>query len=342
MSAVPAGRTPRIDIHWHAVPPAYMADLMRPGNPWGDRVEREHGTLVWRTASGALRVPEVPESMFEPEAQVAEMDRRGIDVAAVSAPPMLFYDWEEPAKALDIHQMVNDSLADLAARFPGRFAPLAAVPLQAPDLAIQELERALGKGLAGVEICTNIGGRNLDEPDFLPFFQRAGELGAFVFVHPSNVLGMDRLRRYYLSNLIGNPTDTCVAVASLIFGGVYDRAPGLTCCFAHGGGSFALLLGRLDHGWRARPEPKHHEARSPREYLPRIYTDTLTHDDRARRLVIDTLGADHLMLGGDHPFDMGDTDVVGTLTRTPGLSDAERDAILGGTAARLLRLSARR
>jgi aminocarboxymuconate-semialdehyde decarboxylase len=327
-----------VDVHWHWTPPAYIRALEQPDNPWGERVVREDGGLTWLTASGAPRLRPLMEGLYDPEAQVRELDRRGVDTAAVSAPPMLFGEHLEAEKALDLHRMVNDEMAALAARYPGRFAPLAAVPLQAPGLAVRELERAMGElGLAGVEICSNIAGRNLDEPDFLPFFERAGELGAFVFVHPSNVIGSDRLRRYYLTNLIGNPTDTAVAVASLIFGGVYDRAPGLVCCFAHGGGAFPMLLGRLAHGWRVRPEGKAAIARSPREYLPRIYCDTLTHDDRARRLLIDTLGADHVLLGSDHPFDMGDTEPVLTVRQTPGLSETEQSRILGGTAARLLR-----
>lgn len=329
-------KTPRVDVHWHFVPGAYLAELERPDNRWGERITRDDQGMTWVTGSGGVRLRPVMEGLYEPEAQVRELDRRGVDVAAVSPAPMLFYEHAEPSKALDLHQLVNDSLADLAAKYPGRFAPLAAVPLQDPARAVRELERAMGeKGLAGVEICTNVAGRNLDEPEFRPFFQRAAELGAFVFVHPSNVLGMDRLRRYYLSNLIGNPTDTCVAIASLIFGGVYEEAPSLVCCFAHGGGSFPMLLGRLEHGERVRPEA----TRPPRAALPHIHCDSLTHDDRARRLLIDTIGADHVLMGIDHPFDMGDPQPVETVEKTPGLSDAEREAILGGTAVRLLRLA---
>lgn len=327
---------PLVDVHWHHVPEAFVAALENPNNPWGERmVRRDDGRLDWLAPDGRPRFRDVMERLYRPELQVAELDRRGVDVAAVSPPPMLFYDWEDPAKALDMHQMINDQFAALAARYPGRFAPLAAVPLQDPTRAIHELERAMGKGLAGAEICTNIAGRNLDEPDFLPFFQRAAELGAFVFVHPSNVIGQDRLRRYYLTNLIGNPTDTCVAIASLIFGGVYEQAPGLTCCFAHGGGSFPMLLGRLEHGYRVRTEA----TRSPREHLPLLYCDTLTHDDRARRLLIDTLGAGHVLVGSDLPFDMGDEEPVKTVRSTPGLGEAEQEQILGETATRLLRLN---
>jgi|DewCreStandDraft_5_1066085.scaffolds.fasta_scaffold00075_157 aminocarboxymuconate-semialdehyde decarboxylase len=328
----------KIDVHWHYLPEEYVQTIRREDSPWPERAVMADGR-EWLVA-GAFRHPLVPE-LYRPEAQVAEMDRRGVDVAAVSPAPTLFYYHLDAARVLPLHRLVNDRIAALTAAYPGRFAGLATVPLQAPDLAVAELERAMGElGLRGVEIGTNVAGRNLDEPDFRPFFRRAAELGAFVFVHPMAVLGADRLRRYYLTNLIGNPTDTAVAIASLIFGGVFDDVPTLTCCFAHGGGTFPMLLGRWQHGYHVRPEPNERGARPPREYLPRIYVDSLTHDDAARRLAMETVGADHMLLGSDLPFDMGDPDPVATITRMPGLSPAERDLILGGTAARLLGLAA--
>ncbi len=201
--------------------------------------------------------------------------------------------------------MVNDEIADLVSAYPKRYAGLATVPLQDTELAVRELERAMQvKGLRGVEIGTHVNGRNLDEASLRPFFRAAAELGAFVFVHPMAVLAPDRLSRYYLTNLIGNPTETAIAIASLIFGGVYDECPALTCCFAHGGGSFAALVGRWQHGYEVRAEARINSVSAPRAYLPRIYVDSLVHDDRAARFLIDTVGADHMMLGSDMPFDM--------------------------------------
>src|SRR5215216_4174087 len=234
----------KIDVHWHYLPEQLIDEMRRPDNPWPTAIVRDERGVEWM-AGGAFRHP-LPPELYRPEAQVAEMDRRGIDLVAVSPAPHAFA-YAAPAERIaPFRRMVNDRIAEL-------------------NRAMEE------KGLKGVEIGTNVAGRNLDEPEFRPFFKRAAELGALVFGHPGAVLGANRLSRYYLTNLIGNPTDTAVAIASLIFGGVYDEAPSLTCCFAHGGGSFPALIGRWQHGYAVRPEPQANGARPPRAYLDRIY-----------------------------------------------------------------------
>jgi aminocarboxymuconate-semialdehyde decarboxylase len=324
-----------VDVHWHYVPDMYVQSIRRGDAGLAERVVRDDAGKEW-VAIGPARYPLVPE-LHQPEAQVAEMTRRRIDLAAVSPAPTLLQYHLDGAVALELHRMVNDEIADLVSAYPERYLGLAAVPLQDTALAIQELERAMQvKGLRGVEISTHVGGRNLDDASLRPFFRAAADLGAFVFVHPLAVLAPERLSRYYLTNLLGNPTETAIAIASLIFGGVYDDCPALTCCFAHGGGSFAALLGRWQHGYDVRAEAHVNNARAPREYLPCIYVDSLVHDDRIARLVIDTVGADHVMLGSDMPFDMGADDPVDRIERIDGLSVDERAKILGGTARRLL------
>jgi aminocarboxymuconate-semialdehyde decarboxylase len=324
-----------IDVHWHYIPDTYVQAIRRGDAGLSERVVRDADGKEW-IAIGAARYPLVPQ-LHRPEAQVAEMTRRRIDLAAVSPSPTLLQYHLDGARALELHRMVNDEIADLVAAYPARYVGLAAVPLQDTALAVRELERAMQvKGLRGVEISTHVAGRNLDDASLRPFFRAAADLGAFIFVHPLAVLAPERLSRYYLTNLLGNPTETAIAIASLIFGGVYDECPALTCCFAHGGGSFSALLGRWQHGYEVRAEPHTNGARGPRAYLPRIYVDSLVHDDRITRLLIDTVGADHVMLGSDMPFDMGADDPVERIERVDGLSPDERAKILGTTARRLL------
>ncbi|HEY7067511.1 MAG TPA: amidohydrolase family protein [Chloroflexota bacterium] len=305
-----------IDVHWHYLPEAAIPLL----DDWG----RQFAAMP---------------ALARPELQIAEMDRRRIDLAAVSPMPGLFQYHLDKDDGLRLHRLVNDSIADLVAAYPDRYVGLATVPLQDAALAVQELERAMQvKGLRGVEICTHVAGRNLDDPALRPFFEAAAAMGAFVFVHPTAVLAPERLNRYYLTNLLGNPSETAVAIASVIFGGLYDANPALTCCFAHGGGTFCSLVGRWRHGYAVREEPHAFGARSPEEYLPRIYVDSLVHDDRICRFLIDTVGADHMMLGSDMPFDMGADDPVDRIERLDGISAEDKALILGGTASRLLRL----
>jgi aminocarboxymuconate-semialdehyde decarboxylase len=328
-----------VDVHWHYVPDAYVQAIRRGDAGLVERVVRDDDGKEW-IAIGPGRYPLVPE-LHRPEAQVAEMRRRRIDLAAVSPSPTLLQYHLDGARGLELHRMVNDEIADLVSAYPERYVGLAAVPLQDTTLAVQELERAMQvKGLRGVEISTHVNGRNLDDASLRPFFRAAADLGAFVFVHPMAVLAPERLSRYYLSNLIGNPTETAIAIASLMFGGVYDECPALTCCFAHGGGSFSALLGRWQHGYEVRTEARINDASAPRDYLPRIYVDSLVHDDRIARLLVDTVGADHVMLGSDMPFDMGAADPVERIERFQGLSADERDKILGATARRLLQIRA--
>jgi aminocarboxymuconate-semialdehyde decarboxylase len=327
-----------IDVHWHYIPESYVDAIRRGKGPSHESIEaNEEGEWI---RFGPMRHPLLPE-LYQPEAQVAEMARRKTDLAAVSPSPTLLQYHLDAKAGVDLHRMVNDSIADLVATYPNRFVGLAAIPLQEPALAVEELERAMKlKGMCGVEISTQVNGRNLDDPDLRPFFQAAEEMGAFVFVHPLVVLAPERLSRYYLTNLIGNPTETAIAIASLIFGGVYDQCPSLTCCFAHGGGTFASLIGRWQHGHEVRPEPSANHSRPPKDYLPRIYVDTLVHDDSILSHLIDTVGASQLMIGSDMPFDMGSSDQVERIERLAGLSDADREQILGGTARRVLGIEA--
>src|SRR5207249_402721 len=246
------------------VPDAYVNAIRREDGRFAERIVRDDQGKEW-IAIGGARYPLVPE-LHRPEAQIAEMTRRRIDLAAVSPAPTLLQYHLDGARGLELHRMGNDEIARLGAAYPDRYVGRAAVPRQDVGLAVAELERAMEiKGLRGVEISTHVRGRNLDDASLRPFFRAAADLGAFVLVHPLAVLAPERLSSYYLTNLIGNPTETAIAIASVIFGGVYDEFPRLTCCFAHGGGSFSALFGRWQHGYEVRDEARVHGARAPRE-----------------------------------------------------------------------------
>jgi aminocarboxymuconate-semialdehyde decarboxylase len=322
-----------IDLHFHHLP-AFFVEELRDKNPWGKTIEPGAAGEVLRVGNARIALG---REHWDVEETLRLMDARRIDVAAISPSPLLFHFHLEASLVLPLHRRINDHLARLAREHPKRFAPLGTLPMQDPAMALAELERCMEIGLKGVEIETNIAGRNLDAPELRPVFRRAAQLGAVVFLHPLAVLGQDRLRSWYLSNLIGNPTDTAVAVASLIFGGVLDDAPDLNVVCAHGGGTTACLCGRWDHGWRVRPELRA-LPRAPSEYLRRLHYDTLTHSTPMLNLLLDVVGADRLVLGSDFPYDMGNTSVVEAIETHPRLKPSERTQILGENARKLLRL----
>jgi aminocarboxymuconate-semialdehyde decarboxylase len=271
---------------------------------------------------------------------LSDMSSSHIDCSALSPSPTMFHYELNETDAVDCVRAINSGFAAMADESGGRHVVLATVPLQHGDLATAELAFAVDScGARGVAIATNINGRNLDDPDFRPFFSDVAERGLPIFIHPANVLGADRLSRYYLGNLIGNPVETSVAVASLIFGGVLDDFPSLQVILCHGGGVTTSLQGRWDHGFDVRPEPKAHIGRHPSEYLDHFYYDTITHDSTSLAGLIERVGDDHVVLGSDYPFDMGDATPLASLEAVPGLTPESFSRIAGGNAATLLKLA---
>ncbi len=241
-----------------------------------------------------------------------------------------------PPSARRAPRIQNDQIAALVRKYPERFRGLATLPMQAPELAARELRRAMGSlGLLGFHLASNIQGRNLDDPNLAPVWEAAQESGAFILVHPFKIAAGDRLKSYYLKNLIGNPLDTTIAAASLIFGGVIERYPAIRFCFAHGGGFLPYQAGRFIHGWNVRPEPKQFLARGPAESLGRIYYDTILHSDATLQFLIGSVGAARVMLGSDYPFDMGYYEGVRQVRSLP-IPESEQELILGETARALL------
>ena len=324
-----------IDIHAHWYPREWLDLFGKDGPKEGARLER--------TSKGyAIRTDRITNAFDEEfvglEQRLAGMRRQGVDVHALSLTSPMVY-WASPGLGLALSQAFNDAASAAHRRHPDRFVGLAMVPMQAPELALAELERASKlPGMRGLYVATNINGADLDEKRFWDLYAKAEELGWTVFLHPVDTIGRERTTRYYLKNLLGNPYDTGVAAASLIFGGVMDAFPKLEVNLPHAGGTFPWLIGRLDHGTRMRAELKHMR-RMPSDYLRRFSYDTIGHDDRINANLVRLVGADRVLLGSDYCFDMGLTDPVATVGRIEGLTEAERNQIRGGTAARLLQLT---
>ena len=332
-----------IDIHAHALI-GKADEIARQEDRWRREAQEaarlagkessEHNQRLMQTAylAGLTRV----------EARVASMDAMGIDVQAVSPIPTQYYYWAERAAAEKVVAAANNGIAEICNSRPERFAGLGSVALQFPELAADQLEHAMRElHLKGVIISTAVNGAELADPRFEVFWAKAEALGAVVFIHPRGCSLGARLTPYYFSNVIGNPTETTVALAHLIFGGLFDRYSKLKVVAAHGGGYFPFYTARFDHGWRVRPEA-HICANAPSTYLKKIWFDSLVYTPEQLEYLIRRAGAANVVLGTDFPFDMGMEDPIGHLNAVAGLSDADRQMIRGGNASRLLGLQVER
>jgi len=274
-----------------------------------------------------------------PEQRIADMDLMGIDIQALSPAPRQTYYGADPDRGLQTARIINDEMAEMVGRFPDRFVGLGTIPFQAPELAVAELDRLhKSLGFRGIEIMTHVAGEDLSAPRFRPIFARCEELGTLIFIHSDGFTEARRFRDHYLTNVIGNPLDTTVAVHHLIFGGVLQDHPGLKIVLAHGGGYLPAYSGRIDHAASARPDTCEHLHEMPTTYLKRLYFDSLVYTHHQLQYLVEQYGVDHILVGTDYPADMGEVDPVGFIESCPGLDDAARRAILGQNAARLLGL----
>ena len=279
-----------------------------------------------------------PRGGWDVERRLADMKAAEFDMQVLSATPQTYLYGAEAALGAACAALQNDQIAKLVKAHPDRFIGIATLPMQAPERAAGELRRAVSQlGLRGAMIGSNVQGKNLDDPSLAPLWAAAEETGAFMFIHPVGVAGADRLRSYYLVNLIGNPLDTTIAAACLIFGGVLDRHPKLKICLAHGGGFVPYQGGRWVHGWKVRAEPQKSLPHSPEQALSRFVYDTIVHSDVSLDFLVKSAGAARVLLGSDYPFDMGMYDGVKRV-RALNISDADRATILGGGAKALLGL----
>jgi len=323
------------DIHAHILTEETIRLLQREAPkiaPKLSRVDEQFGTL--EVAGAVYR--NFPRGGWDLERRLQDMSASKVDCQVLSVCPQTFVYAQPPALAGVFARIQNEQLAKLVKARPDRFLAMATLPMQAPRQAAEELRHAMSVlGLRGAQIGSNVAGKNLDDPELEPVWAGAAALDAFILIHPTNVAATERLASYYLTNLIGNPLDTTIAAASLVFGGVLDRYPSLKICLAHGGGFVPYQAGRFVHGWQVRTEPKKKLTRPPTDALKRFYFDTIVHSRDVLEFLVGSAGADRVLLGSDYPFDMGMPDGV-LQVRGLSIGAAEQASILGATAQSLL------
>jgi len=328
----PAGTT--IDIHAHVYSPeaaAFAAPHLDAGKtPLGRFAAPATVSLNRKQESERAR------TSTEMALRLADMDKMGVDIQVVTPAPPQIYTTLEPALAMQATRIVNDGMAEFAARKPDRFVPMGAVPLQAGAEAVDELERCMGAlRFKGVEVLTNVAGRELSEPAFAPFWARAEQLGAVVMIHPGGFTHAERLGRFYLNNTIGNPLETTIALHYLILDGVLERHPNLKLLAVHGGGFLGGYSGRIDHAWGARSDAHGDLPQAPSTYLKRIWFDSVVFTPLQLDGLVRTFGVGKTMLGTDYPYDMGEYDPLEHLETAETLDAAGKAAVAGGNARAL-------
>jgi aminocarboxymuconate-semialdehyde decarboxylase len=329
----------KIDVHTHILPENWPDLRERYG--YGGWVRLEHfGGCRARMMVDDRVFREIEDNCWNPDTRIRECDHVGVDVQVLSTVPVMFSYWAKPEHALDLSRYLNDHIAEVVARHPTRYIGLGTVPMQEPEMAIQEMERCVKElGLPGIEIGSHINNWNLDEEDLNEFYAAAEELDCALFVHPWDMMGKERMPRYWLPWLVGMPAETTLAICSVIFGGVLDRHPKLKFCFAHGGGSFPMTIGRIEHGFHVRPDlVQLHITREPRDYLCQLYFDSLVHDPEVLRYMIGLCTAEKIALGSDYPFPLGEHHPGKMIEEMSDLSPATRDRLLAGTALEWLGL----
>lgn len=330
-------KTRKIDIHTHILPKELPRFKEKYG--YGGFVTLEHhkpcGARMMLDDGKFFR--EIESNCWDPACRLKECDETGVDVQVLSTVPVMFNYWTKPDHGLDLARFLNDHLAEVCATNRARFKGLGTLPLQSPDLAVRELERCMKLGLSGVQIGSHVNAWNLDEPALFPVFQTAEELGAAVFVHPWDMMASDRMPKYWLPWLVGMPAEVSLAICSMIFGGVLERLPKLRLAFAHGGGAFGATLGRISHGFQARPDlcAVDNEV-DPREYLGRFYVDSLVHDPSYLKYLIEIFGENRIALGSDYPFPLGEDRPGNMIESMPELGASTRERLLWKNASEWL------
>jgi aminocarboxymuconate-semialdehyde decarboxylase len=343
----------KIDLHTHILPRDWPDLDKKYGYPGFIRLEH-HDECSARMMMGDRVFREITDNVWNPERRLEDMDRARVSMQTLSTVPVMFSYWAKPQDALDLSRMLNDHIAEVVRARPENFAGLGTIPLQDVDLAVRELERCVRElGLRGVEIGTHVDPndhchgpqcRNLDHPSLDVVWKTAEQLNAAIFVHPWDMMGTDRMPKYWLPWLVGMPAETSLAICSMIFGGVFERFPNLRVAFSHGGGAFPGTIGRIEHGFHVRPDLVAIDNKTnPRKYLAndgrpaRFYVDSLVHDADALKMLIKLFGAQRVALGSDYPFPLGETK-PGQLIELMKLSAQQKARLFSETAREFLGL----
>ena len=328
---------PVIDIHCHReCGPA--TEIMAVEEQQLGRVRLAYGSDLTRKVNKA-QLEYLRPKMGVLEERLQDMDRMGVDIQAVAVAVYQYYYWADVEVGARVARIVNDELVEATARFGERFSPLGTVPLQDTDAAIAELRYCIQDlGMRGLEIGTHVEGEEISSPRLDPFWAEVERLGAAIVVHTAGHTHSERLQDHNFVNIIGHAYEATLAISHLIFNGVMERYPALKVVVVHGGGYLPAYAGRIDHAWRAREDVREGVPSTPGDYLRRFYFDTMVFEPDQLRFLIDRYGADHVMLGTDYPYDMGDEDPLAFIGSVPGLEQHDIDLISGGNAARLLGL----
>ena len=349
----------KIDLHTHILPGDWPDLDAKYGYSGFVRLDH-YKPCCARMMIGDRVFREITDNVWDPERRLEECDRGGVSVQVLSTVPVMFSYWAKPADALDLSRRLNDHVGEVVREHPRRFAGLATIPMQDPDLAAAELERCVRElGLRGAQIGTHVdanphSGRidalNLDNTSLQPVWSAAEEVGAAIFVHPWDMLGKERMPKYWLPWLVGMPAETCLAICSMIFGGVFERFPRLRVAFAHGGGAFPFSFGRIEHAFHVRPDlVATDNDTSPGKYLARLddrgsvvparfYVDSLVHDADALKMLLRLFGAERVAFGSDYPFPLGEAHPGRLIESMNELSAEEKTRLLSGTAHEFLGL----
>lgn len=329
--------SPTIDIHCHIHTPEcepLVRELFSP--------EKEPFIYFASPETRAINqrlFADLAPKLTSPEERLKDMDRMGVDIQVISPSPMQYYYWTDGKLGLELARLQNNRVAEVVSSHPKRFVGMGTLPLQDIKRAERELERVVTQlGFRAIEISSNVNGIDFDAKRFRRFFAKVQELDVLLFMHPLGFTDAGRLRDYYLTNIMGQPLDSTVAVSHLIFGGVLETYPQLKICVAHGGGYLPFYSGRMDHAYTIRPECQHHISRQPSTYLRQLYFDSVVYTNESLAHLVKQMGSERVLLGTDYPFDMGETDPVGHIAGARSLTRAQKERIWGGNAAQLLRI----